>query len=210
MRGERTEITCLHCGKTFSWLTSQGIRKHCSRACKSAAAERIEFDCAGCEKRVTVLASQVRGHREYCSKACQLEHKRQKRMQVCEHCGQDFESPHAQRFCSISCRYASGDHPSVIDGRTFHPHYQRWQNMVARCTKPGHPAYRFYGGRGIAVCEDWMTPENFYRYLDDVLGPCPPGHSIDRIDNNSNYEPGNLRWATRSQQSANRNPYTWA
>lgn len=82
--------------------------------------------------------------------------------------------------------------------------------MVARCTKPGHPAYRFYGGRGIAVCEDWMTPENFYRYLDDVLGPCPPGHSIDRIDNNSNYEPGNLRWATRSQQSANRNPYTWA
>ena len=55
-----------------------------------------------------------------------------------------------------------------------------------------------------------MTPENFYRYLDDVLGPCPPGHSINRIDNNSNYEPGNLRWATRSQQSANRNPYTWA
>jgi hypothetical protein len=99
-------------------------------------------------------------------------------------------------------------HPNYVDGRSRHPQYNRWYNMMARCFKPGHPMYRYYGARGITVCEEWQIPANFYRYLEEELGPCPPGHSIDRIDTNEDYEPGNVRWASSSQQNANRNPYT--
>lgn len=66
--------------------------------------------------------------------------------------------------------------------------------------------YPSYGGRGITVCAEWQTPANFYAYLDE-LGPCPPNYSLDRIDNNGNYEPGNIRWASQSEQNSNRNPY---
>ena len=93
--------------------------------------------------------------------------------------------------------------PGFLDGRCRHPHYTRWYNMVARCTKPHHPMWPHYGGRGITVCDEWLNPHAFYAYLDEVLGPCPADHSLDRIDNDGGYEPGNVRWASRSQQWAN-------
>lgn len=90
--------------------------------------------------------------------------------------------------------------PGFLDGRRLHsPHYTRWYNMVARCTKPHHPMWPHYGGRGITVCDEWLNPHAFYAYLDEVLGPCPADHSLDRIDNDGGYEPGNVRWASRSQ-----------
>jgi hypothetical protein len=75
--------------------------------------------------------------------------------------------------------------------------------MVDRCTKPTHAAYANYGGRGIKVCPEWLDVTVFLAYLDAELGPCPPGHSLDRVDNEGDYVPGNLRWATRSEQSRN-------
>lgn len=84
-----------------------------------------------------------------------------------------------------------------------HPSYHRWYNVVARCHNPHHPAYANYGGRGISVCPDWQDPAAFLKYLDDVLGPCPVGRSLDRIDNDGDYEPGNIRWATHSEQARN-------
>lgn len=98
-------------------------------------------------------------------------------------------------------------HPGYVDGRTAHPEYNRWYNMMARCLKPEHPMYPSYGGRGITVCAEWQTPANFYGYLEG-MGPCPPGYSLDRINNNGNYEPGNIRWASQSEQNSNRNPYS--
>jgi hypothetical protein len=74
--------------------------------------------------------------------------------------------------------------------------------MLQRCLNPNNAAYRFYGGRGIRVCKRWLIFENFYADMGDP----PPGKSINRIDNDGNYEPGNCEWATPSMQAANRRP----
>jgi hypothetical protein len=75
--------------------------------------------------------------------------------------------------------------------------------MRRRCENPGNKQYKDYGGRGIMVCERWHRFENF---LADV-GERPAGLSLDRIDNDGNYEPGNVRWSTRSEQSLNKRKY---
>lgn len=80
--------------------------------------------------------------------------------------------------------------------------------MVARCTQPNHQMWENYGGRGITVHDQWMDPFVFYQYLDEVLGPIPPKASLDRIDNDKGYEPGNIQWATPIEQFRNRRPFT--
>jgi hypothetical protein len=75
-----------------------------------------------------------------------------------------------------------------------------WNAMRGRCNNPNHPRYADYGGRGIQVCERWSL---FINFLAD-MGEPPEGASIDRIDNNGNYEPGNCRWVTPSAQNTNR------
>jgi len=71
--------------------------------------------------------------------------------------------------------------------------------MGQRCTNPNHMAYQDYGGRGIVICRRWRSFENF---LAD-MGERPEGMTLDRIDNDGNYEPGNCRWATPKVQRAN-------
>lgn len=90
---------------------------------------------------------------------------------------------------------------TVKHGMHSSPEYRAWIQMRMRCTKPHHPDYHHYGGRGITVCSEWATFEQFYT----DMGPRPsPKHSIDRIDNEQGYSAANCRWATATQQVNNR------
>lgn len=80
--------------------------------------------------------------------------------------------------------------------------YVCWSNMLARCGNANRPDFKNYGGRGITVCERWL---DFANFLAD-MGEKPSGLTIDRINNDGNYEPGNCRWATPSEQRRNQRP----
>ena len=97
-----------------------------------------------------------------------------------------------------------------------HPLYHIWNGMVRRCRDTKNINYPFYGARGINVCEEWsirgewgtrQVPSgflSFLSYVEENLGERPVGHSLDRIDNSGDYEPGNIRWANQSTQNFNR------
>lgn len=92
-------------------------------------------------------------------------------------------------------------------GLSEHRLYGKWSQMHRRCYNPAHPQYKDYGGRGIKVCYRWRyTVQGVKNYIKDIeaLGPQPRGCSLDRIDNDGDYEPRNIRWATHSQQMHNR------
>ena len=91
---------------------------------------------------------------------------------------------------------------SLTHGMSQTSEYRTWRSMKQRCTNPKHPYWGIYGGRGISVCDEWMSSfESFY----DDMGPKPtPTHQIDRIDNEKGYFPLNCRWSTPKENSQNR------
>lgn len=77
--------------------------------------------------------------------------------------------------------------------------YNTWQNMKGRCLRPSHPKYNRYGGRGIKVCNEWLTSEGFHKWV--LSSGWVHGMTIDRINNDGNYEPSNCRWVSNSENS---------
>lgn len=84
------------------------------------------------------------------------------------------------------------------------PHYAAWTSMKQRCFNPNDKQYKNYGGRGITVCDEWKDDfQTFYDYISKLPHFGEEGYSLDRINNDGNYEPGNVRWATAKEQINN-------
>ncbi len=79
--------------------------------------------------------------------------------------------------------------------------YKSWVGMKSRCFNPSEHYFKRYGGRGIAICKEWE--KSFESFFDDMGERPSPKHSLDRIENDGNYEPGNCRWATKKEQAQN-------
>lgn len=121
--------------------------------------------------------------------------------------GHDLRSGHT-RSCgclvadvSASASMRHGHTCGSGRGAPKSPTYRTWRSMINRCYRPAEDSFRYYGGRGIAVCERWRN--DFSAFLSD-MGERPDGMTIGRIDAAGNYEPSNCRWETIYQQSANR------
>jgi hypothetical protein len=111
-----------------------------------------------------------------------------------------------------SCSCLAQERRSKLGGFSKHPLYPTWNGIIDRCTDPKHPSYANYGGRGITVCDRWRDPWAFAEDIEREIGPRPEGvsesgrvlYSLDRWpDNDGNYEPGNVRWSTMSEQVLN-------
>ena len=113
---------------------------------------------------------------------------------------------HAKSFSCRACEATTHfKHGATRKGRPKHWLYVTWDMMKRRCYDPKATGYHLWGGRGIRVHEPWIDSFlKFKIYVDMELGERPEGMTLDRIDNDGHYEPGNLRWATRKMQTRNR------
>jgi hypothetical protein len=99
--------------------------------------------------------------------------------------------------------FKHGHRSNLPDGQKISTKtYRCWTGIKSRCYNPHRKSYENYGGRGITVCQRWL--ESFEAFLEDMGEPPTPEHSIDRIVNDGNYEPGNCRWATAIEQAKNK------
>lgn len=131
-------------------------------------------------------------------------------MQVCEcRCGDKVavRTGALQSKNTLSCgcyAYECSKSKFVTHGKSKTPEYEAYMHMIRRCYNPDNKAYPDYGGRGIGVFPDWLGPGGFERWLAHIGLKPHPKMTQNRKDNNGNYEPGNVEWATHKEQNNNR------
>ncbi len=119
----------------------------------------------------------------------------------CPVCEENYETSTSTVNQGKSTRCLKCKHKNTrTHGLRKHPIYPVWQGMKTRCYNKNYNQYKDYGGRGIKICERWLTISNF---IDDMYSSYKKGLTIDREDNDGNYEPSNCRWADRQLQNTN-------
>lgn len=131
--------------------------------------------------------------------------KRRKAVVKCD-CGITCVILHQNLSVAKSCgckRKESVKGINVTHGLRYHNLYGTCRMALQRCHNPKHESYGNYGGRGIIVCEKWHDISVFIKDLETLLGEKPEGYELDRVETNGNYEPGNVKWSTRTEQCRN-------
>lgn len=121
---------------------------------------------------------------------------------ICDSCKNEYEMQvQDAKRCGDDCNSCS----KTTHGMTGTENYSRWTAMKTRCRNKNTEAYVNYGGRGIYICDDFLNHFEIYsNYIDNLPNAHKSGYTVDRIDNNSGYEYGNLMWSSRSEQGLNR------
>jgi hypothetical protein len=126
-------------------------------------------------------------------------------MKTCTLCNNPH---HARGLCAVhyAQKRRDGEFTDSLNvkrgGTHSHPLYIVFTQMIARVQNPNRWNYKYYGGRGVTVCERWLSPDGFQNFIED-MGDRPNGYQLDRINVDGNYEPSNCRWVSKYQQMAN-------
>lgn len=124
-------------------------------------------------------------------------------------CGniKEVDPSHLRRSLTVSCGCYHSERTTTLNtthGMKNTLLYDVWCGIVQRCTNPNSKRYADWGGRGIAICEEWRHDfQSFFDHVSQLEHYGDKGRSLDRVDNNGNYEPGNLKWSTQSEQTRN-------
>ena len=121
---------------------------------------------------------------------------------ICPSCGKEFRTavPRVKNKTTTQCESCGNTKHSLSNTKA----YKQWESMIYRCNNPKSKQYPRYGGRGITVYEEWQNDIlSYYEYIKTLPNYGKEGWSLDRINNNGNYEPGNIRWASNTTQSNN-------